>query len=91
MAEVLAGNGPERIWVGPCEGWDSVKLLATPLTHRKVSREENSKARPKLSQGKGTEGGAEVWPRSRGCVGLIIGNDWNAKARLRKVRSARLS
>ena len=84
MAEVSDGNGPERIQVGPCEGWDSVKLLATPLTRRKVSREENSKAKPKLSQGKGTEGGAEVRPRSRGCVGLVIGNNGIAKARLGK-------
>ena len=70
--------------VGPCEGWDSVKLSATPLTHRKVSQEVNSKAEPRLSQGSRTEGGAEVQPRLRGCVDLVIGNDGNAKARLGK-------
>ena len=84
MAEVSDGNGPERIQVRPCEEWDSVKLLATPLTHHNVSREETGRVRPKLSQGSGTEGGAEVLPKSRGCVGLVIGNVGKTKARLGK-------
>ncbi|KAE9402356.1 hypothetical protein BT96DRAFT_974393 [Gymnopus androsaceus JB14] len=54
-AEVLDGNSPERVRAGPREIWDSVKLLATPLTRRKVSREENNRVRPKLSQGGGTK------------------------------------
>ncbi|KAE9395896.1 hypothetical protein BT96DRAFT_942113 [Gymnopus androsaceus JB14] len=83
-AEVSDGNSPERVRAGPREIWDSVKLLATPLTRRKVSREENNRVRPKLSQGSGTEGGAEVLPRSRGCVGLVTGNVGKTKARLGK-------